>query len=284
MYFVLLPGWQHTTGLWGVCGSKLFFLTTKHQETNKVDHKLYLTKNLYWFTWDCIFILERLLAWCHESSLLPSLPWDTTHRCKGSWQLPGCPAHSPSFPTTWSCCPFQNHACSSMSYPLTARHYPTSWKGAVSAPAPHRGGYREVGDFEDMLFCPTTILETWGSSLQKKSVTGCWVAGGARLACCRSATINHCSLVNTGKSHHAPRRSSPSAWGAACFIETQTFNWDSLGERMVHEWPCKRTRVLHCPETMLDDLIALVAWGRQDASNEVCVALRSSQKVFPPQV
>lgn len=139
-YLALLPEWQHITEFEGVYPSKFFFLITEHQGKNKADGRLYLTKSLYWFTWDCIFILERLLAWCQESCLLPFLPWDTTHHCKGSWQLPGCPARSPSSLTTWSWCLSQNHAGSSTSSPFMAHDYPTNWKGAVPAPASHRGG------------------------------------------------------------------------------------------------------------------------------------------------
>lgn len=199
---------------------------------------MYLTKSLYWFTWDCIFILERLLAWCQESSLLPSLPWNTTHRCKGSWQLPGCPARSPSSPTTWSCCPSQNHTCSSMSSPLTARRYPKSWKGAVSAPAPHRGGYGEGGGDGGglwwMLFSPMTILGVWGSS-PWTSLPGRWVASGARSARCGRATASRRSLANAVESHHGPGRSSPSAQGAARSLQTQRLNWDPLPGETVHQ-------------------------------------------------
>jgi len=97
-----------------------------------------------------------------------------------------------------------------MSSPLMAHHCPKSWKGAVSAPAPHRGGYRGVGDFGDMLFSPMTILGVCNSS-PRRSLLGRCVAYGARSAYYRSATMSHRSLVDVGESHHGPGRSSPSA-------------------------------------------------------------------------
>lgn len=222
---------------------------------------MYLTKSLYWFTWDCIFILERLLAWCQESSLLPSLPWNTTHRCKGSWQLPGCPARSPSSPTTWSCCPSQNHTCSSMSSPLTARRYPKSWKGAVSAPAPHRGGYGEGGgtggDFGGCFShpwpfwgCEVPLLEQACQDDGWPLVQGQLAAGepprvAAALQTRSRATMDREGAPHQPKEQHALYKPNGS---------TETL---CLGGRCT-KWPWKRTGVLLSPETTLNDPIALV--------------------------
>lgn len=48
--------------------------------------------------------------------------------------------------------------------------------------------------------------------------------------------------------------------------------------------PSKRTGVLLIPETTLDGPIALLAWSRQDACDEVCIVPRSNNMGFPEQV
>lgn len=194
---------------------------------------MYLTKSLYWFTWDCIFILERLLAWCQESSLLPSLPWNTTHRCKGSWQLPGCPARSPSSPTTWSCCPSPNRTCSSMSSPLT-RRYPKSWKGAVSAPAPHRGGYGgEWGTLGDAFLTHDHFGGVRFLSLNKpaRMMGGLW----CKLNLLRESHRESPQPCKGGREPPWMGRSSPSAQGAARSLQTQRLNWEPLPGGTVHQ-------------------------------------------------
>lgn len=204
-----------------------------------------------------LFFLERLLAWCQESSLLPFLPWDTTHHHKDSWQLPGCPAWSPSLRTTWGCCPSQNHTCFSMSCPLMARSYPTSWKGAVSVPAPHRGGHRALGPLGNA-FLPTSSMKVCGSS-PWTNLLGC---SGARSPCWRSAARSCHSPMDVGKRHRGPERSSSSPWGAAHSVETLPFHQDPLPSETLHQQPCERTGILLSHET-LDDPICTDGLGQE---------------------
>lgn len=245
---------------------------------------MYLTKSLYWFTWDCIFILERLLAWCQESSLLPSLPWNTTHRCKGSWQLPGCPARSPSSPTTWSCCPSQNHTCSSMSSPLTARRYPKSWKGAVSAPAPHRGGYGAGGGEWGTLGDAFLTHDHFGGvrflSLNKPARTmgGLW-----------------CKVSSLRESHRespqpCKRGREPPWTGKELPISprSSTLSTNPTAQLRPSAWgdgaPSDPGKGLGFYSALRQRWMTLLRWWFRAGKTPVCVAPRCSQKDFPQQV
>lgn len=116
-----------------------------------------------------------------------------------------------------------------MSCPLTARCYPTSWKGAVSVPAPHRAGHGAGG----ALGMPFSSCSPWSCAVPLLEQT-CWDDGRHR--CHVSMLEERChSPMDEGKRHQGPERSSLSPWGTACSVETQPFNQEPLPSRTVHQ-------------------------------------------------
>lgn len=164
-----------------------------------------------------------------------------------------------------------------MPCPLTARCYPTSWKGAVSVPAPHRGGHGAVGGFGDA-FLPMSSVEVCGSSPQTNllgwggTVVPGHRAGGVLPGGWMEArdTKDQKGAPHLPEEQHAPWKPSPST--------ERLFPVGQCTKR-----PCKRTGILLSHKT-LDDPIALMAWGRKDAWDKVCIGLRSSQKCFSLQI
>lgn len=147
-------------------------------------------------------------------------------------------------------------------------------------PAPHRGGHGAVGGFGG---CLSPHVLHGGVRFLSSNKSGMMGGSGARSPRWTSTARSCCSPVDVGRAtkdqkgpphlpeeQHAPWKPNPST-------ESR-----SPGGQCTKQ-PCKRTGILLSHET-LDDPIALMAWGRKDAWDKVCVGLRSSQKCFSLQV